>query len=353
MVGLLEKRLQVGADESSITISIEWPDRELAFEIVSYLQKNFLEARFDSNVAVITEAIRILEERAKPQSAEVDAALADLTKVEAQRRGVAAVAPGPRTVGRSRAAGHAPSTAPGSDTADGAASADDAEDLEEVRRKIRLLKGDREQQLMQAQNQLADARATLGPLHPTVVALNEKISDLRGDPAGLPPLAARERELVARIARATVVTTPSASANAAPPPVAGTPAPAPPPPVAASNVAADLRDDPEVALALSRLQGVSSKYSELLSRIEAANIELDVTRAAFKYQYSVVRPAELARAPSKPNVPLVLAATLILALLLGILLPGLLDLARGRFVEVWQVERSLDIPLLGELRPPS
>jgi capsular polysaccharide biosynthesis protein len=111
----------------------------------------------------------------------------------------------------------------------------------------------------------------------------------------------------------------------------------------------DLRDDAPTALARSKLQAASAKYNELLSRIEAANIELEVTRASFKYQYTIVKPPELARKPSKPNVTLVMVATLLLALILMVLVPAGLDLWRGRFVESWQVESRLNLPLLGEL----
>src|SRR5579883_2511305 len=62
MVGLLEKVLNVWSDESSITITIDWPDPDVAYDIISFVEKNFLEARYDTNVNVITEAIRILEE---------------------------------------------------------------------------------------------------------------------------------------------------------------------------------------------------------------------------------------------------------------------------------------------------
>ncbi len=89
MLGYLQKQLSVVASDSTITIEVQWPNRDLSYEIVDFLQKGFLEARFDSNVNVITEAIRILEERSKPGAAEVDAALADLTRLEAQRKGVA------------------------------------------------------------------------------------------------------------------------------------------------------------------------------------------------------------------------------------------------------------------------
>jgi capsular polysaccharide biosynthesis protein len=78
-----------------------------------------------------------------------------------------------------------------------------------------------------------------------------------------------------------------------------------------------------------------------------------MTRAAFKFQYTVVRPAELPRVPSKPKASLIVVATIVLALLLMIGLPGALDLLRGRFIEPWQVSRNLDLPLLGELNPPS
>jgi uncharacterized protein involved in exopolysaccharide biosynthesis len=356
MVGLLEKQLAVGSDDASITISVEWPNRDLAYEIVSFLQKNFLEARYDSNVNVISEAIRILEERAKPESAEVDAALADLTRIEAQRRQVlqgstrvgdrAPAAVGGAARRRTGAPGAVPPASPASPSDDTAS--DSASQLEEVRRRIRLIKDDRERQLLQAQNQLADERATLGPMHPTVLALNEKIAQLSQTPPELQTLTARERQLIGDLARSSETV-----AASSPPAADAAPLPAPVAAPGSSPVAeAQLRDDPEVTLALSRLQAVSAKYNEMLSRIEAANIELEVTRAAFKYQYTVVRPAELPRKPSRPNVPLVLLLAVVGAALLAMLVPGGLDLIRGRFVEEWQLERKLGLPLLGELNPP-
>jgi hypothetical protein len=134
------------------------------------------------------------------------------------------------------------------------------------------------------------------------------------------------------------------------------PAPAPAAPVAAPTPIAafgvDVRDDSKTALARQKLSAESTKYNELLSRIQAANIELDVTRAAFKYQYTVVRPPELARRPSKPNVLLIDLATLVFALLLTLVIPAGLDIWRGRFVEQWQVEQRLKLPVLGDLSLP-
>lgn len=355
MIEMLQKRLYVATDDSSITITVTWPDAQLGFEIVSYLQKNFLEARYDSSVNVIVEAIHILEERAKPEANEVDEALADLTKVEDERRQSFVSTPS-RAAGSGPRGGRAPRAAASTQQSAAGLDADVARQLEDVRSRIRSITQERDRELMEAHQQLADARATLGPMHPTVVALNQKIAQLEVPPPELQALGEREHQLVAALATpAPSTTVPVAVTPAAPspsplPPVAPIPAPASSTtPTMFGDV---LRDDPQVALARSRLQAASAKYNELLSRIEAANIELEVTRAAFKYQYTVVRPPEIPRKPSKPNVMLILIATLVSAPLLGMILAGIRDLLRGRFVEPWQVERHLNLPLLGELNPP-
>ena len=359
MIELLQKQLSVTTDESSITIAIQWAEKQIGFEIVSFLQKNFLEARYDSNVNVIVEAIHILEERAKPQATEVDAALADLTKVENERQPNRS--PGRDISGRSdeasrrtRASHRSPGAGASSPQPTAGADADLARQLEDVRSRIRSITQERDRQLMEAHQQLADARATLGPLHPTVVALNDKIAQLEAPPSELHALEEREHQLVAALAAPASTPAPAASAAAAPLPFLPAPVVATPMPTSSTGptIAELLRDDPEVEVARTRLQAASAKYNDLLGRIEAANIELEVTRAAFKYQYTVVRPPEIARKPSKPNVPLVLIATLLAAPLLGMLAAGLRDLLRGRFVEPWQIERHLNLPLLGELNPP-
>jgi capsular polysaccharide biosynthesis protein len=79
---------------------------------------------------------------------------------------------------------------------------------------------------------------------------------------------------------------------------------------------------------------------------------MDIARAAFKYRFSVVHPAEVAHKPRKPNVPAVLFGGLFATLLLTFLVAAFADLFGGRFVEPWQVERRLKIPLLGEVSPP-
>ena len=115
-------------------------------------------------------------------------------------------------------------------------------------------------------------------------------------------------------------------------------------------MAPDLRDDPAITVARSQLAMATSRYQDILMRIDAARIELDTARAAFKYRYTVVSPAQTPRNPIAPNVPLIVMAGLLAGLVFAFLTSTLLDLRRGRVVEGWQIEKRLKIPLLAQVK---
>jgi uncharacterized protein involved in exopolysaccharide biosynthesis len=337
MIELLDKRLSVVADDSSVTISIQWPERDMAYEIVSLLQTNFLEARYDTSVNVIAEAIRILQERAKPQTAEVNAAFLELTRLETERKAEAlretSISSASHFERLHREIAH-------SKTGAEEESGDTPESVER-RQRAHLLEAEQDRQLSEVQRQVVEASATLGPEHPRVLALKEQVARLSEMRAKMTVTNASEHTVAAGIvgtsARNEKATPTRSPAGIAPSPLALTPV--------------ELKDDSKTAMARARLTAASATSNELLSRIDAANIELDVTRAAFKYQYAVVRPAERPRRPIRPNVSLVLIGTAILAALLAFVVPGGIDLLRGRLIERWQIERGLQINILGELPP--
>jgi uncharacterized protein involved in exopolysaccharide biosynthesis len=93
----------------------------------------------------------------------------------------------------------------------------------------------------------------------------------------------------------------------------------------------------------------AAKYEELMMRVDGARIEQDTARAAFKYRYSVVRPAEPPKAPTRPNVPLTLVGGVLAGVLLAYALSTWVDLRRGTAVEAWQLERELGLPVVGEV----
>jgi hypothetical protein len=211
----------------------------------------------------------------------------------------------------------------------------------------------------EAESQLADARTTLGPMHPTVVGLSQKVEALSDPPRELSTLRDQEKGLVERLAASVPRT---GTATGATPTGGGgggggggrlsaLPAAA----VGMSSELRDLlaRDDPPTAYARVKLQTTSQDYNETLVRLHLAKVELDIARAAFKNTYSVSRPAEYPTKPRKPNVPLLLIAGLVGAALLAFVGPGARDLLAGRFIEPWQVEMTLHLPVLGQLPPPS
>jgi uncharacterized protein involved in exopolysaccharide biosynthesis len=92
-----------------------------------------------------------------------------------------------------------------------------------------------------------------------------------------------------------------------------------------------------------------SSYEDLLSRIDAARIELETARAAFKYKYGVISPAELPRSAVSPRPSRVLVGGFVLAIFLSVFVAVGLDIAAGRVQERWQVSRSIGLPVLAEV----
>jgi uncharacterized protein involved in exopolysaccharide biosynthesis len=367
IVEVLEKRLQVQADDSTVTISVDWSDPKVAYDIATHVEKTFLNAGYDSEVAMINDAIRILEEHSRTEQTNVDAALNEVQRLHAEATGVPAPPPpapvasdGTRPPPPPRPIPVAPPAALAAVT--GAKGPDPAlvKSLADKRAAIKTIEDDRTRHLRELQTQLQDALATLAPAHPSVVALKSKLDAARVDPPELVTLRNEEKALadqvadqqkaaaVASIAEAQAAAQAKAQQRAAhhdiAPVVAPTPKPAAPGTPANTN--------PEMYAALDALRAAQGKQQEILRRIDAARIELDVERAAFKYRFSEVRPAEVPKKPRKPKVPLFVAGALLGAVLLAFVSSTLADRRSGLFVEDWQVRRKLKIPVLGEIRAP-
>jgi uncharacterized protein involved in exopolysaccharide biosynthesis len=360
LVSILEKNITVTADQQTLTIGVDWADPDMACDLVMLLQKNFLEARYDSDVAVISDAINLLQDHAKSHLAEVDTALAELGKARAERQAERAAEAGaaraavaaarPRFVAPRAAAPAAPGAAPV--VASAATPTDAAVALEEKRQEIRSLEAERQRQIEAFQTQLAQAQLTLTPLHPTVVALRQKLDALALPSPQLQQLKAEERGLMAQIAPgAAIPAAPAAPAHVAGPAVD----PGPTVPVAApapAGVQAQEAVDPATALITARLADAVRSYQDIEGRIDAANTELDITRTAFKYRYTVLSPAEVPSKPKKPVAQIIGIASLPVAALLALLIGVVADLSKGRILETWQIRRKLKMEVLGELELP-
>jgi uncharacterized protein involved in exopolysaccharide biosynthesis len=323
LVGLLEKRLTVESAEGTVNIALDWPDGHMAYRLVEAAQQSFIEARHVAEVSTIAEAISILESHAAGVRRQIDDQLAELRKAQMQRgarqRVAAKVAPQPladEDTARLYVLHNAKKRA--------------LEDLEEFRRK----------RLAELQARLVEVRGTFAEGHPNVHGLQQSIAQLQNES---PQTAALRRESEALSAelklRGISDALPGIGERVATEAL-----------VAARS--AETTGDPGAEVLRDRLANLLKKFDSLQERVEAARIELDTARAAFKYRYAVVRPAQAPKQPVKPNPLALIAGGILGGLLLGVLAAVAVDLRGGRIVETWQAERMLDLPLLGEVRAP-
>lgn len=347
----LEKRMTVLTDESTVTISIDWNEPQLAYELVKLVQKNFVEARYDSQVTMVQDAIAVLEEHAKAELEQVDSALAAYQEGRAGGElvpaspGSALTAPRAPIPQRAQIASAIAAAPPAP-----AVDPDLTRALDEKRRQIRALEDSRQRTLESLKQQLVQAQLTLTAMHPTVIALEQKIESFSEPPPELAKLKSEERQLMNQIVQATPV--PSAAPSSHTLPSIGPPLDLRPP-IAPKADSKSGQQDPSLAPLRSQLDAAIYRYQNVMANIESAKLELDITRAAFRYRYSEITPAEVARGPKKPIALLVGIASVIGGVLLAMLGAAAADWQTGRILETWQVRRRLKLEVLGEFEPPS
>lgn len=330
LVDLLERRLWVKAGEGTVTIGVLWPGAMQAHQVVLAAQQNFLEERHTSEVAAITESISILEEHARRVHGEIREILDDLGAV---RRATL-----PELPDATRAALTTPRTV-------SAQVAQAQTRLFSLQRTIGDLEQFRSQRMAELQATLSAQRNSFGPSHPQLIATEERIAALAADSPQLTQLREQEAALRAELRRRGAA-------------LAATPAPPPgslDPLVARAAIAnlerarADSVLEERQTYAKSRLKIAVTAYEDLLERLESARIELETTRAAFKYRYGIIKPPQLPRSPLSPRVPLLLVGGFVLAIGLACFLAVAIDLGTGGVLERWQIERVLKLRVLGEV----
>jgi uncharacterized protein involved in exopolysaccharide biosynthesis len=349
VVAKLEKQLDIFADETTLIITVDWPNAQMAFDLATLVQKNFLEARYDSDLAVINDSIAVLQEHAKTGDEKVNAALADYQKAAA----AAPPPPGFLSVAPAWRGYAAPAQRP-----NGAAITTPTVDpsvalgLEEVRLKMRALQQERQSMQDSLRQQLTQAQLTLMPKHPTIMALQQKI-DAMGQPSPeLLRLKDEERALLAQVPAAAPTAPVPVSPQAAA--VVGEQqhaiAQASPPPSLPSPL--QLRpgvEDGPTRLAQSKLESAIQGYEASVANIDAANVELDIMRRAYKYRYTIISPAELPTKTKKPVAQVVAVVSVLGGGLLAFVLAAIADVLGGQVLEPWQVRRRLKLEVLGEI----
>jgi uncharacterized protein involved in exopolysaccharide biosynthesis len=350
MVGLLEKKLQVTTDQQTVTISIDWSDAQMAYLLVETAQQNFLETRHVTEMTAISEALSILEMHGAQVQKTVDDALRELERVrELRRKGANPNAAPGSPESQPVAVQPTPVEAPKPDPGPSATEQELAQLkflLNSKKRALGDLEDFRSRRVTELTAQLQEQKVQYADQHPIVLDTMSRIEAMKADSPQMTQVKADIDALEQEYKRKGG----SNSEALVEPRRASTPRRVGGPPAALTN--AELSDDPLVEFARNNLRVASAKYEELLMRIDSARIEQDTARAAFKYRYSIVRPASVPKKPVKPDVTVVVAASFVLALVFALLVGALRDWISGRLVEAWQVERSLDMPVLSQVKVP-
>jgi len=312
LVRLLDRELIVTAGEGSVTIHLDWPDRVQALKLVEAAVQNFLEARHVQEITIRDEAIALLQGRVASLREQLDRAVDDARRQLARRALELPVEP--RV---------APPPAPSEELVRLRSLVEAKEraigDVEEFRRR----------RLADLQAQLDLQRGIYSSAHPAILALNQDIRALSAESPQVVSLREELRRLredysarhAAEVARGGGLA-PSTVARAAPlPPLEET----------------------------ERVRQVRFEYQQMVERTSAALLDLDNARAGFKYRYDVVWPARAPREPFSPRPLKVLGGGAAAAILLALVVVAASVLREGRVIKEWQLEHSLDLPVLGRL----
>ncbi len=328
LVTNVKNRLKVWVDATTVTVKLEWSEPEAARDIVDAALKNFLEARFQSEVGVIPERVKILEAGVQQAHKDLEVSAAELVrqqKLANPRERVNIVIPNlPQGVTDRRI----------DEAADPALKAR----LDTVRQQMAVLQEAKLRREAELNQELIQKRQTLAEGHPEIIALKQTIDATRADPPQLAKLRAEERDILNEIS-AKQKAAAEARANE-PKPVAPrvvTPAPAVEAPVAGATKS---MQDAQV-----QFDAVTRKYSELVTQLDGARSGLQLEEAAFKNRYKVVHPAELPAGPKRP-VGLIAIAIGVLSTIAAVLaVAALADRFSGIFFEPRDVRDRLGLPV--------
>jgi uncharacterized protein involved in exopolysaccharide biosynthesis len=304
LVLYLDRNLLVSAEEGTVTLGLDWPDPLQAYTVVQATLENFIAARYQQEVTAIEEVIAILEGHTNTARKELE-----LVQESTRRHRPARVAHGA-----------APLRQPNDELVRLRSQ------LESKRRAVQDVEELRRRRLAELLAQLDQARNTYSEAHPVVTELRQQVDAFQRESPQLLALRREELELARTYA--------DRLARDGGDPAAG---------MAAIGSGAPDQEDQGVRDA--RMQ-----YEQMNARLSAAQLELDAARSAFKYRYKVIWPPQVPREPFSPNPKKILGAGVLASLLMALFAAAAPDLLRGRIVERWQVERSLDLRVLGEIR---
>jgi uncharacterized protein involved in exopolysaccharide biosynthesis len=322
LVQRLKRNLFVETGDGTVSITVDWTDPQQAYQLVEAALQNYLEARQLQEITAIDDAITLLQGRVSTLRQELDAA------ISGSRTTVTVPSPAASADAAARAAaarGPAPVN-------EGLAVLKAQLDAKE--RALRDMEDLRRRRLADAQAQLDEKRGVYSDAHPSVVALRNEVDSLSRESPQLAALR-EEEHLLREDYNARLAAENQAQAQVPLPRAARAPG--------TRQVVVAPGQETEA------VRDARFRYQQMVERLNAAQLDLDSARAAFKYRYSVVWPAEVPRRPVSPNPLKVFGLGGLGLLVLAPLAAAWLEHRSGRVLTRWQAEAALDLPVLAEV----
>lgn len=359
LIDILSQKMAVWQGDGTVTFQIDWPSGEMAARILDTAEQNFLEKRHVAEISTIAESISILEQNAARVRKEVedmvggpkgdDQKAADGAKpaagaaAPADSAGKPATAPKPAapvTVVR-KVSHRRPEME--------AELARQKVMLESKQRAISDLEDYRQRRVLELQTSLAEQRSKYTDQHPVIVGIQENIAAFSKESPQVAALRVELKTMQDAYDRMRKEADDSDEPSVV---RVGTAAGGQAGSASEAALVVPPREDRDPTME-TQISYAIANYARIRNDIDAAKVDLDFAQAAFRHRYVVTLPAEPPRGPNKPKVPIILGGAAALGLLLGLLAAVLSELRSGRFVNRWQVERFLKLPVLAELNLPA
>jgi|GEM_PF-1148845 len=334
LVGNIEHRMKVWVDATTVTVKLEWSEPEAARDIVDAAVKNFLDARFQSEVGVIPARLKMQEGFVAQAHKELEGAATELVKLQKAND------PNKKTNIIIPALPQGVRDNPPPPDADPALKAK----LENIRAQIAAVQQAKMQRVAELNQQLIEKQQTLAPGHPEVIGLKQTIAATESQESPqLAGLRAQEKAVLDEMANQTKAAAAEKNKEPKPTPrVAPAPAPATPQPspeVAAANAPKSVQD------AQVRFDTVTANYQALVKQLHELQVQMQEAEAQYKNRYKITKPAEFPGGPKRP-VALIAVAIGILATIAAVLLvAALADRFSGIFFEPRDVRDRLGLPV--------
>ena len=339
-------------DGELVTMDVEWPDPDIAMSLAEGAVARFRKMRHDMELSELLETVNILERNVESSRQGIEEAVARMQKIfnvkerDLQARGIS------KGVGKSQKHKVIAIRRPqGADVMDPAAD-ELKKSLQEKQAQLGSVKRAYEANLKKAQEHLSELRSTLGPEHPDVQDAKRDLEKISQMPPELQALQTEESSLTNKVSAlpagptreqppVKVESRDSADDNGEMVRVA-----------VSDELYQELESDPEIASIMDDLKKREDTHDNLLRRLAGARIESETADVAFEYRYIMTAPPVYPKRPVKPNIPLMAIGGLVVGLLLGVVFAVASDVFSKRVLEAWQLQRFLNLKVLGEIKEP-